>query len=191
MMRSLLSVAAVAFVAAGCSGGLARETGSASVRGPSTRPDPGLAIVYHEPFPDACPAVNPTDARWQEPPFVPPDIQSGPSFEFPLVRATLFGVWEGDGSGCLRVDLKSPPAREGSWRGYSWLLVLWDEGPLVRLDELVPFELRDPPPDTISSVGINVRCTSVDRDACLKGSVHVRDGASQGSNVTIRSGREL
>jgi hypothetical protein len=157
------------------------------------RPEP-FAIIYHQPFPSSCPPVDPTDTYWVEPPRF--DAQATLSREFAFVRATLFESGQGDGTGCLRVDVKSPRGQPA----VTALDVSWQDAPLVRLDQAIPYAFEKAPQNVVYSVGIPVKCIAEDRSRCLQGSVSILDvalasdgskldGFRQASDVGIRDAR--
>ncbi|HVJ26370.1 MAG TPA: hypothetical protein VM493_02470, partial [Vicinamibacterales bacterium] len=83
------------------------------------------------------------------------------------MRATLFGASQGDGTGCLRVDIKSDPLPMGLWSEGA-LSVDWSpDNPLVRLGESELFDLSQMRENTIFSAGIPVpmalRCSRARR----------------------------
>jgi len=159
---------------------------------PSPPSEPPLVIVYHQPFPEFCPAVDPSDTYWEgwgqsdEKGSAQTGIKLPPEFEF--IRATLFGVWEGNGTGCLRVDVKSPPESQA----VNAVDLPWILAGLVRRDPSVVYEFGPVPPNVIYSIGIPVRCTASDRDDCVRGKVKVTDVAlaPDGSRVRHTLGRE-
>jgi hypothetical protein len=145
--------------------------GGARAKLASTPPEPPPAILYHDSFPYGCPPVDPNDVYWQGF-YARSQEHTGSqdvSFDFNYVRATLFGIWAGNGTGCLRVDVMSPPGDPA----VDSLDVHWEDPWLIRLGEDRSYDFGKAPHNVIYSVGIPVKCTAGCNESCLRPDVTV------------------